>query len=200
MVGKSVLCAQVVRHLQAEKKSTVAFFICNFRRNDLNTCSHFLRVIAAQLVKKNQAFVGLVYDDYVMQGLTPSKRYLKPLIQTLLSGLPSTRIIVDGLDECTDEEQKEILSAISKLVDMNTNSTACKGAIFSRDVAVISKALKKSSAIRLSDEATAIEQSIKSFVHHEIEDMRSSLDDSSVDGGVFETIEHNIVAKADGKR
>lgn len=203
--GKSVLCAEFVRHSQQEAKSTILFFFCNFRRQDANTASHCLRVITNQLVRQHPDFVSLVYEEYVLQGQTPSKKNLRNLISTLFKGTDGVRLFIDGLDECPEAEQKDILSFIrafvegTSTIETTSKRTDCKAAIFSRAVEPINKALKKSSTITLSQESRSIEQSIKRFVHSEILGIREHLDSSYVDQEVLERIEQKIVASAGGK-
>lgn len=200
MAGKSVLCARLIRHLQKEQSSVAAFFVCNFRTGHLNTCSNLLRIIAGQLIKQRQDLAGLVYEQYILKGCSPSKKSLKDLIQILLSGVCSARLIVDGLDECTDEEQREVISAIRFLTENNPSSIDCKAIIFSRDIPTISKGLKKSAKISLKEEVAAVESSIKTYVHHDIHEIRDELDEFADDFHLLDEIERKIVTKADGTK
>ena len=197
--GKSVLCSQLIRHLRTHSHLTVAFFICNFRTAGLNTCSVFLRAITTHLIKQNQALVGFVYDDYISKGLTASKSNLKRLIPDLLSGIPSTRVVVDGLDECLEAEQNEVLNVLHLLADTKPGAPDCRVAVFSRDLPEINKKLKKSPAISLSGEHAAVEKSINAYVHHELQEIYNNLDGPWLDVEVFSAIERRMVAKADGK-
>ena len=198
LAGKSVLCAQLIRHLQAEKACTVAYFVCNFRSTGLNICSNVLRAVVCQLIKQKQDLVGYIYDENVVKGLSPSKSNLKRMLPMLLSGISSARIVLDGLDECADEEQREILSTLTSLVKKASTSIQCKVAIFSRDIPALGMTLRKYPTVSLKDEVFAVEASIKAFVHHEVQEMRKDIDDTFVGEEVFNRIEQKIVAKADG--
>ena len=194
-----MLCAQFIRHLRAIKDCTVAFFVCDFRSGGLNSCSHILRTIAGHLIKQHPTLVEFIYGQYITQGLSPSKANLKRLLLDLLSGVACTRLVVDGLDECNDEEQKEILSVLLQFVDIKSDSTECKAVAFSRDVAVINKSLKKVLMISLKDEIAAAENSIKAYVQHELHQIRNEFDEPCVGDEIFTRIEHRLVSKADGQ-
>jgi hypothetical protein len=145
-----------------------------------------------------------VCDEYVLQGHTSSVKHLKSLIATLLEGLDFVRICVDGLDECEEREQKGILSAIRVLFDANsfletsTKPGDFKATVFSRATETLTKALKRSNTINLSQESHSLQQSIKVFVHSEIVDIREQFDYSYVDDDLWDNVEQRIVASAGG--
>ena len=199
-----MLCAELARHLQGKTTGTIVFFFCNFRRPDSNTCSQFLKTVTDQIIRQNRDFVDLVYDEYVLQGHTSSVKHLKSLIATLLKGLDFVRICVDGLDECDEGEQKGMLSAIRVLFDANSSLETStkpgdfKATIFSRATETLTKALKKSNTINLSQESRSLQQSIKAFVHSEVVDIREQFDNSYVDDDLLDNVEQRIVATAGG--
>ena len=158
-----------------------------------------LRSLVGQLINQNKSLIGLIYDQFLMQGLSPSQKVLKSLIVDLLSGIISTRLILDGLDECTDDEQKDILSVLRFLIENIPDTVCVKIAVFSRDIISIKKALRSPPTISLKDEAAAVDCSIKILVQHELNDIRTELIDSYIAEDVFTAVEQNIVAKADGK-
>jgi hypothetical protein len=182
----------------------VLFFLCNFRRPDSNTTSQFLKVITSQIIRQNRDLAELVYEEYILQGHTSSIKQLKTLIPILLDSIDYVRMAVDGLDECQEPEQKGILASIRSFVDGNPTTGACsraghiRAAIFSRAVESLSKVLKKSSTINLSQESNAVQQSIRVFVHSEITAIRNTLENSYVDDQVLDRVKEKIVASAGG--
>jgi hypothetical protein len=126
---------------------------------------------------------------------------MKRLLPVLLCGISSSRLLVDGLDECNVTEQAKISKAIRELVnDVNKHDhTECKAGIFSRDTGDLEKNFKKDSKISLKDEATAVHSSISTFVRHEMQQFRD--DNSELDNGieVLTRIEQKLVTKANGR-
>lgn len=197
ILGKSVLSAQLIRQLQSEKRTASAFYICSFQTHGDNSCSEILRAIATQLVRQSPDLSAYVYDEYILKGQSPSKSTLKHLVPMLLSGFPATRIVIDGLDETSEREQKEILSILVPFGN-SAGGHECKIAIFSRDIPLIRKAIKKQPALCLRDEDASVNRSIQAYVHDEMHILRNNLDDSFVPEAVLEAIEQKLVAKADG--
>jgi hypothetical protein len=201
-----VLCAELVRHTQGLGRGTVVFFLCNFRRQDSSTNSNFLKVITSQLMRQNQEFAGIAHEEYISQGHTSSVKHLKSLAATLIKAIDYVRIVVDGLDESEEAEQKAIMSSIRALIegiqtnDASSTPTDIKCAIFSRAVGSLSKLIKKPSTIDLGKEVSSVQQSINMFVHFEIAKIRDSLDNPYLTGTVFENVEQKIVSSAGGKQ
>jgi hypothetical protein len=197
--GKSVLFARTIEHMRFSKRHTLAYFVCDFRSVDLITCSNILKSIARQLITQNPDLAGLVYDDYIMQGLTPSKKHLKDIIMAGLSAATSVRIMIDGLDECPVDDQKEVIAALRDFTSKGPTTVDCKAAFFSRDLDYIRKALKKSTMVSLKDQSPAITSAIQAFVRHKMDEIKDERDDGSDDDQFFDTITSRIIAKADGK-
>lgn len=205
LAGKSVLCSQLIRHMQQQKQGALAYFICDFRSPGRNTCSIVLRLMTSQLIKQNQGLVDFVYDECVLKGLTPAKTVLTALLQDLLSGITSPRLLVDGLDECKASDQEEILKEIRTIVSEASKKSDCKPgfAIFSTDTAALEKNLKDVPTISLKKEATHVGMSIRAVVRHKMQQIWDELRDELLDGSFMEEvlmrIEQKVVAKADGR-
>ena len=75
----------------------------------------------------------LIFDRYVSQSLLPSRSQMRQIIPILISAFHSVRIVIDGLNECDKETQKEVLAEIL-LLPISKASTTCKVLISSQDV------------------------------------------------------------------
>jgi hypothetical protein len=142
-----------------------------------------------------------VYNDFVLQGATPSISTLKQLVPLLLSAMPGCRLLIDGLDECKQSEQEAMLKVILPFVlgRPTSTSTNCKLAIFSQDTGYIQRMLKKHTCISLADQSQYLEESIKKYVQHSLADLRLVLDDMEIPDSVMDTIQRTIISKADGE-
>jgi hypothetical protein len=140
-----------------------------------------------------------VYDEYICQGLASSAQQLKKLIRTLLLGIPSVRIVIDGLDEFEPKDQSQILNDILPLASTNDGGAVCKVLISSRDINPITKHLSRKSTISLSKERAVVNSAIQSFVQHCLLDIHRNLDDMNIDISILAEVEHDLIEKADGR-
>ena len=103
-----------------------------------------------------------------------------------------SRVVIDGLDEYSEADQKEILTHIIRL--FTGPNIRCKILFSSRESANISGALRKVPTISLSERTEKIEKDIKLFIRQSLLDLRKSWPISSID-----EIEQKMLAKAAGK-
>ena len=91
------------------------------------------------------------------------------MIPKLLMGFSCLRIIIDGLDEIEESQQRQVLS---DLIDFATNplgpGSSCKIFIASRDVTVISRFLSQRMVLSLGDDLQAFQAAVQPYVHHEL--------------------------------
>ncbi|KAH9219296.1 hypothetical protein DL95DRAFT_520678 [Leptodontidium sp. 2 PMI_412] len=82
-----------------------------------NICSQILRTIALQLLRRNLDLASLIANQYVYQGASCSMAQLRILLPEMLETIDSTRIIIDGLNECSEvETQMSILKDLQRLL------------------------------------------------------------------------------------
>ncbi|KAI9691529.1 MAG: hypothetical protein M1822_007600 [Bathelium mastoideum] len=140
-----------------------------------------------------------MYDSFISQNQTPSLKQLHKVLPTLLSIIPSTRIIVDGLDECDASQYKRIVSELTAcLAKREPGAGSCKILITSQDVPQISRLLGRRSQISLYDEHQAINSAIQKFVESKVHDLEQNLGDFSHGGDAMAAISQALVDKAEG--
>lgn len=113
------------------------------------------------------------------------------ILEKLLTSLPVTRIIVDGLDECPGNEQDEVLEDLLRL--RGPIPGACKVLISSRMNRTISKILDSKPNFRLNDNAENVNASIASFVRPQLQYLRTEFDSKIID-----ELGHHLLSKANG--
>ena len=155
-----------------------------------------MRSLTAQLLRCNRDLSAYVYDEYICEGLTSSVPQLKKLIPALLLGIPSVRIIIDGLDEFDHKVQSQILNDVIPFASAS-DGAVCKILVASRDITPIARHLSKRPIISLHKEHVAVNAAMRSFVQHSLIDIRRNLSDMDVDNSITE-IEHDLMEKADG--
>lgn len=117
--------------------------------------------------------------------------YLRRLISDILATIQSVRIVVDGLDECQEKNQK---LALQELMSICTSTDRqCKLLISSRDVMHMKKVLGRSPCISLQGRKAEVNHDIGLFVHDHLTRLQGNLNQDFI-----KEIEKSVVEKADG--
>jgi hypothetical protein len=141
-----------------------------------------------------------IYEEHITNGHAPSVPRLKQLLQTLLGAVPSTRIIIDGVDELEDRSRSQVLSDVLGLATVPNSKTNCKVLVSSRDISSISKIMFKYPTLNLTKERRLLDKSIASFVRHGLRDMQSRVGQTQdADNRIYWEIEQSLIDKAEGK-
>lgn len=173
-----------------------------FDTSELHTCYYFcnshdpghvphqiLRTICLQLLRKNLDLASLISNEYVYRGVNCGLAQLRVLVPQLIELMPRTRIIIDGLDECSLEYQR------SALKELQTTCLGaehrCKLLIASRREVAISEKLSSKPQINL-DGRNEVNTDIRSFVRYKTTKLRSSNTD------LLKRVESVLVEKANG--
>jgi Zn-dependent M16 (insulinase) family peptidase len=194
ILGKSVLCAHLIDIFRAEKNCGFIYYFCNSNADGRELCTKVLKSLALQILRANKELASHVADRYASQGLTASLFQVRRLLPELIGAISTTRIIIDGLDECSTANQKSILQELSHL--MKWSADRCKLLFSSRDNATMARALIKKPTIFLSeiDKRANIDTDIRLYVHEELAVLRDRFEDAVIDD-----VEKAVVMKANGK-
>lgn len=190
-LGKSVLCYSLVEYLQARHTTAFASYFCNYCPVGSDTLTLILRTIAAQLIKLNPDLLAYVYQNYVEKALSPNKKIIKNILSEVLASLQSCRILIDGIDECEESQQREILSSILSL--QTDAGSSCKLLIASRDEIQINRILRQSKSISLKGKT---DNAIDMFIRRGVSDLRQAFD--SLDEGFVDRMQRQLSVRAGG--
>jgi hypothetical protein len=100
----------------------------------------------------------------------------------------SRSVVIGGLDECSEADQKEFLTHGLRL--LTGPGIKCKILLASQECANISGALRKVPTISLSERTEHIEKDIKHFIRQSLLDLRKSWQIILID-----TIEQMIIIR-----
>ena len=190
--GKSILCSRIIEFLKNRQNVTVAYYFCNSHTNERDRCSQILKSIAAQLLRAHLDLAAHVADKYAHQGRASSIQQLRKLIPELLATIPLTRIVVDGLDECHERDQKSILT---ELLSLSKDSGAhCKVLFSSRESVYISRTLRRKPNISLKERKADVDTDIRVFVNENLTELRDRFGNQ-----IMDDVEQRLVQKADGE-
>lgn len=116
---------------------------------------------------------------------------MKDLLTRVLASLQNCRVVIDGVDECEELQQREILSSILSLQKESISS--CKLLIASRDEMQIKRVLRQSTSISLKGKT---DNAIALFISRGISDLRQAFD--SLDEGFVNRMQRQLASKAGG--
>jgi hypothetical protein len=165
------------------------YYFCNSQDGD-NVCTQILKVLALQILRQHQDAASLIANDFVYEAKNCRMRELRTLIPQLLELSSYTRIVIDGLDECSKHGQKTVLKELQDLC-LSRNSH-CKILLSSRKEVHLAKKLSAKPQILL-DGHEKVDSDIRLYVKYKIGKLRTS------DPTLLDSIESILVDKANGK-
>ena len=190
--GKSVVCSQIVQHTQEETNLTVLYYFCDSNHLAQGQSSEILRTLATQLLAANTEIAPYVIETFANHGLRPTTKNLRAIIEKMILVLPAVRVVVDGLDECSEEDQQEVLENVLKLKGRNPGDY--KILISSRNLPSLTKVLHNRPTLCLEKNAGHVYGAISAFVSKRLAVLRQNFREALVN-----ELEQRILSKADGK-
>jgi hypothetical protein len=194
--GKSVMCASIINLFGNVKTLNVCYYFCN-NQDDAwdNPSERILGTIAIQLLRAHPELASLITNEFVSRGLSSSVAQLRVLVPKLLELHPYTRIVIDGIDECSKAGQKTLLKELqSTCLGPRLH---CKILISSRKEPNIKTELEKKPTISL-DENDKVESDIQRYVAYKIQILQSTFI-VELEPDFFENIARLLAEKADGE-
>lgn len=127
-------------------QSTLYYF-CGEHVAGGDTRATILRTLLVQLLQQNPGMVPLVHQAYCEKMSHRSGPALETVLQEILPTVNAASIIVDGIDECNSEMQKELLRSFGKIQKLAN----CNYKLFvsSRDEPQIQRSLLPNVHVRL---------------------------------------------------
>lgn len=202
--GKSVMTSRIIHFLQQDKQTTILYHFCTYVSSPSTRYGHILRSLVAKLLRGNSDLLAYVYEEYVLDRKTASPTNLEHLILTLLPSLSSerskvaVRIILDGLDECEEDQQQRIISILDRASRLPTTGTVCKVLVSSRDTPKLTRLLRRKPSISFKDEIAAVSKAIQYYIQKRLNDMKLELLELQITDSQIEYAKNTIVAKSDG--
>lgn len=182
------MCSYIFQSLGQIPELTTCYYSCNSQDTG-NVCHQILTIIVLQILRQHPDLCTLVANGLVYCGVSCGMAQLRILIPKLLQIIPYTRIVIDGIDECSKENQKTILKELRAVCIGPT--THCKVLFSSQREVHIRQTLSEQPQISL-DGRQEVDWDIRSFVKHELTGLRTS------DQDLLDRVEPILVRKANG--
>jgi hypothetical protein len=183
------MCSYMIKVLETIPGLSPCYYFCNSKELT-NICDQILRTIALQLLRGHLDLASLIANQFVYRGYTCGMAQLRNLIPQLLEIVPHTRIVIDGIDECSNESQRAIIKELQALC--LSPVPHCKILFSSRKEVHIYEKLSGKPQIPL-DSREEVESDIRLYVKYKIRQLRTS------DADLMSRIESNLVEKANGE-
>ena len=170
-----------------------AYYFCTHSSMTKNTSTRVMRTIVAQLIRSRPDLLPYVHHNYVDKTLNPSSKSVRRLLSEMLASIECPRIVLDGIDECDEAEQKEIVSVFLEL--QKNAAESCKILFASRnDESDIKSLLQHKTLIALKGQTN---EAIRLFVNSKVEDIKGKL--GCLDGVLLDKIRFRLSSKAQGE-
>jgi hypothetical protein len=146
-------------------------------------------MVALQLLRRNTDLASLIANEYVYRGVNCGMAQLRALIPQILELSHYTRVVIDGLDECSIDDQKAVLKEVQHLC--LRPMIRCKVLFSSRQEVYIREKLSANPHIPL-EKREEVESDIRLFVKYKMTQLRTS------NHSLLKKIESLLVEKANG--
>ena len=168
--GKTVLTASVIDHLTAGSlpgEWGVIYFYFDFTDTAKQTCLQFLKSLVWQVCSSLDQIPKYLLDAHTAcKGATPDTEQLTSLLRQLLETMPSTFIVVDALDECSEDDENSERTGVLEALKEIKSSTKGTFNIFvaSRPEADIKLEMDEMCDIDLKIQAASVDEDIRLHV------------------------------------
>lgn len=183
------MCSYIVQTLTKTPGLTVCYYFCN-SQDPGNVCHQILTTIVVQILRQHRDICTLIANEFVYNGAICGMAQLRILVPQLLEITSYTRIVIDGVDECSKENQKAILKELEVLCTGLV--TPCKVLFSSRREVHIYKKLSEQPRISL-DGRQEVDWDIRSFLKYKITRLCTS------DQDLLGRIESVLMERANGQ-
>ena len=180
------MCSYIIRTLTDTPNLTTCYYFCNSEETD-NVCLQILTIIVLQIIRQHPEVCSLIANEFAYRVVNCGMVQLRILVPQLLEVVAYTRIIIDGIDECSKDNQKMILKELQAVC---AGSSHCKVLFSSRKEVHIQGKLAKN---QISfDGRIEVNVDIRSLVKYKIAKLPTS------NQKLLDRIESTLVEKANG--
>lgn len=118
LIGKTILASVLVDACEKIDNSHTAYFYCNYDDQETNTTLVVLKGLLMQAVTWRPELMSY-FDEQRLNGGEPTifkEQTAKKLANLVFRDGGQVYLVIDGIDECSPDDRKSILSFLSTLV------------------------------------------------------------------------------------
>lgn len=119
--GKTILASVVIDYLQRQRgrESSIVYLYCSYNKMQAQTTYGQLSIVLRQFVEQQSGSIPesvlSLYDSHKAQGSRPTLEEISSTLFKTVRHLDRAFLVVDALDECSEETCKELLDEVRKL-------------------------------------------------------------------------------------
>ncbi|KAK4164614.1 hypothetical protein QBC43DRAFT_352703 [Cladorrhinum sp. PSN259] len=207
--GKSALASEIATFLRSDNVSLIVTHFCTYLYASSIEYDQILKSILVQLIRSNADLISHAYDQLIRQKKAPTSQVLERLICDLIISAAESpsqtsyiHIIVDGLDECAEDQKKRVIKILERFVSVassqSSGATICKVLVSTRTTQRSLSALRQKQTITLSEEKHEVTRSIKQYASQKIAKLSDRLRQLGITDEDIQDVVHGIAEKADG--
>lgn len=198
-----MLAKRIVEHSQVDKDVILLYHFCSYAYPNSLQYSQILRNLISQLLTKNSDFCTYINDEYVTGRREISVAVIRDLLNDLLDSINlrssqaiQARIIIDGMDECSGDEQKKISDFLKIL--KSKNHILIKILVLSQDKGSLPRLLGKVSVHSSLDTEAGLTKSIETYVTGRLDELRYYLRAGGITDEAINNAAKRIIIRSDG--
>lgn len=177
--GKTVLSTAVIEHLK-NRNGPTAYFFYSFSDYTRRQALTALRALAIQLLRILKTGIPDRVVELYKEEMAQNARYMQipglaiEVVHELLKQCSSVYLIVDGLDECLDDEKMR--GMLTSIASASTYGTT-KWFFTSRPDIKLREMMSNLNALQVSPSEDTLRSEIKLFLTDGLEQVTNSIDD-----------------------
>ena len=186
--GKSFLCSLLIQNLQTRQDRSSLYYFCG-RQSD--TCAVILRTLAFQLLQQNLDMTALIHQAYLLKGSSRSAPAIKKMLGDILPTVKVTQIVIDGVDECDDETQHNVLKILQDIQkDAGKNGRLL---VSSREVPRVRRSLLAQWHMQLGEKTS---EGLKLYIKEKLRDLETAF--PMIEPRLKDLVQYRLESKAKG--
>jgi Cdc6-like AAA superfamily ATPase len=193
--GKTMIAAIAIDHLYRRARSEdigVAYLFCNYKAQLEQTAATLLATVLKQLVQSRPGLAAPVirmYEDHQKQRSRPSLDEIFEALQSVCSAYHTVYLVVDALDECTDQDgvRNQLVNKLREL-EARTNTHLM---FTSRFIPEVTEKFKSEPTL----EVRASDQDVRRYVASQLPRLPRCV---QRDSGLARDIQDRVVEAVDG--
>ncbi|GIZ44205.1 hypothetical protein CKM354_000740900 [Cercospora kikuchii] len=153
--GKSVLASLVVDECSSGSPATVIFFYFKHDNLEKNTFLAMARSLLHQLSQQDDTLLHYLFEMAAKRGenVLRTTKLAKEALKACLNATDNVCVVIDGIDECPEKEQKHIADFwIRHSEESRSGPNSCRCIMFSQDDASTRSLFASLPAIRIGGE------------------------------------------------
>ncbi|KAI0129640.1 hypothetical protein BJ170DRAFT_700831 [Xylariales sp. AK1849] len=204
--GKSVLTAQLINFMKIARGLVIRHFL-NFSYAATTTYENVLKSLLLQLLREDGDLAAYVYHEHVLGKKSPSVSVVEQLVKSLFAAASHEPrqtqyiwVFIDGLDACDSSRQANLVGLMSQITSRISSSggTICKVLFSSRTCPILSKSLRRSQTVSLTEEKRFLNLAIKEYASQRLKSLHRRFHQLHLGPSEVNDIQIAIARKANG--